>query len=81
MPNRPPLPVLLSPEQDGVIQGLVMAVAKNTNGSCWSLPQLYLGKGCFKGSAALLPWPWCAMPLLQYPRPAAGLPAVAALIP
>jgi len=50
VPNRPPLPVVLSLRQDGVIQGLVMAVAKNISGSCWSLHQLCLGKGLFQGS-------------------------------
>ena len=42
LPGQRPVPLLLSARRDGAIQGLVMALADNRNGSCWSLHKLCL---------------------------------------
>ena len=48
LPGRQPAPLLLSARHNGAIQGLVMALADNRSGSCWSLRKLCL--------AEPLPW-------------------------
>ena len=44
LPGRQPVPLLLSARRNGVIQGLVMALADNRSGSCWSLHKLCLAE-------------------------------------
>ena len=44
LPGQQPVPLLLSARRNGTIQGLVMALADNCSGSCWSLYKLCLAK-------------------------------------
>lgn len=44
LPGRQPVPLLLSARRNGAIQGLVMALADNRNGSCRSLHKLCLAE-------------------------------------
>jgi len=44
LPGQKPVPLLLSARRNGVIQGLVMALADNRSGSCWSLHKLCLAE-------------------------------------
>ena len=44
LPSQQPVPLLLSARRNGAIQGLVMALADNPDGSCWSLHKLCLAE-------------------------------------
>ncbi|MYA90676.1 MAG: hypothetical protein F4Y10_02600 [Synechococcus sp. SB0663_bin_10] len=44
LPGRQPAPLLLTARHNGMIQGLVMALADNRSGSCWSLHKLCLAE-------------------------------------
>ena len=44
LPGLPPVPLLISARHNGAIQGLVMALANNRSGSCWSLHKLCLAE-------------------------------------
>ena len=44
LPGQQPVPLLLSAEQAGQIQALLMALAENRSGSCWSLHKLCLAE-------------------------------------
>ena len=44
LPGRQPVPLLLSARHNGAMQGLVMALADNRSGSCWSLHKLCLAE-------------------------------------
>ena len=44
LPGQQPVPLLLSARHKGAIQGLVMALADNRSGSCWSLHKLCLAE-------------------------------------